>query len=738
MCFCFSHRTFQQFPDHGRSFKKADFMGSDKLTPVIKIDEEKCVNCHACIAACPVKYCNNGEGEKVIINHDLCIGCGNCIESCTHHARLIIDDSAPFFRALDKKEKTIAIVAPAVASNFPGQHLNLNAYLKSRGVQAVFDVSFGAELTVLSYLHYINETVPSFCISQPCPVIVTYIEIYHPELIPYLVPMHSPMLHTIKLIREYYPQYRDCKIAVISPCIAKRREFDETGFGDYNVTFKALRGYLQEQRVDLASYKPLEYDNPQAERAVTFSMPGGLLITAERDCPGIGRETRKIEGPRTIYPYLTDVAEIVRSGGGKKGELPLLVDCLNCEKGCNGGTGTQNSKEPTDKLEAPIWKRRKKAEAIYGSHTESGRKKINKVLSHYWKKGLYERDYRDLSQNNTVKIPNQKELAEIYKSLRKYSEKDMYDCNTCGYGSCRGMAIAIFNGLNRPQNCHHYNLALIEDDNKTIEALNENLNTQIRQSLDFMKGINDLISNLDVRIVAQAAAIEKSSEAIEKMMDTINATTDMAQKRQGIIQQMEDNAQQGQVSMHETIEAVKAITKGVEGVDSTIKVISGIAANTNLLSMNAAIEAAHAGEAGRGFAVVAGEIRRLSETTRENSRNIAHILTGVVEGIHETTARSSTTDALINTMAEEMTDFAGTMTELIGNLGGLSADSDEITHTLIELREHAGIIKEGYHDMMSKIRNLEESMQTISEAADAASVDLGSQKNMEMDVKSGI
>jgi iron only hydrogenase large subunit-like protein len=626
-----------------------------------------------------------------------------------------MDDSAQFFKALDKHEKIIAIVAPAVASNFPEQYLNLNGYLKSQGVSAVFDVSFGAELTVLSYLRYIDEAKPLFCIAQPCPVIVTYIEVYHPELLPYLIPMHGPMLHIAKLIREYYPQYRDYKIAAISPCIAKRREFNETGLVDYNVTFKALHEHLEEKRVDIASFNPLEYDNPSAERAVTFSMPGGLLITAERECPGIGRKTRRIEGPNTIYPYLANIAETIRSGRGKEGELPLLIDCLNCEKGCNGGTGTTNAKIPMDKLEAPIWKRRNKTEAVYGGSTKRGRKKISKLLSHYWKKGLYERSYLNMSQNNTVKIPNQKELTDVYKSLYKYSEKDMYDCNTCGYGTCRGMAIAIFNGLNRPQNCHHYNLALIEEDKKTIETLNKNLGVHIKQSLDFIKGINDLIDSLDVLIVAQSAAIEKSFADAEKMMNAINAAIEMAQKRRGIIQRMEDNARQGRISMRETINAVEAITKGVEGINSTIKVISGIATNTNLLSMNAAIEAAHAGEAGKGFAVVAGEIRRLSETTRENSQNIAHILTGIVTGIKETTVRSSTTDALINTMAEEMSDFTGAMAELIGNLEGLSVNSSEVIHTFVGLWDHAEVMKNGYHDMMGKISELEKSMQAMSE-----------------------
>ncbi|MDR0670090.1 MAG: methyl-accepting chemotaxis protein [Treponema sp.] len=690
-------------------------MGRGELSAVIRVDEEKCVNCHACIAACPVKYCNNGAGEKVGVNHSLCIGCGNCVHACTHHARLIVDDSSSFFNALDKKERIVAIVAPAVASNFPGQYLNLNGYLKSRGVEAVFDVSFGAELTVFSYVKYLQKERPSFCIAQPCPAIVSFIEIYHPELLPYLAPADSPMLHIIRMIREYHPQYRNHKIAVLSPCIAKRREFDATGLGDYNVTFLALYNYLEQQKVNLALFKPEDYDNPPAERAVTFSMPGGLLITAERDSPGIGRVTRKIEGVHTIYPYLKDVARTLSSGGGKSGELPLLIDCLNCEKGCNGGTGTRNSETPTDKLEAHIWKRRAEMEAKYGGSKSvaKNQKKVFNVLSRYWKDGLYDRSYQDLSGNNTLRMPTDDELVEVYRRLRKYGEQDFYDCNTCGYGSCYGMAIAIFNGLNRPDNCHHYDLAIIEENQKTIEGLNQNLNDQIEKSLDFMKGINSLIENLNNQIVQQASAIEESSATIEEMVATISNTANVAQKKQGAIQELVNNVGQGRASMRDTIEAVGNISKGVSGVGSTIKVIGNIAANTNLLSMNAAIEAAHAGDAGVGFAVVADEIRRLSETTRENSRNIAAILTSIIQGIKETTTRSTATDALIGTMAEEINSFAHTMTELITSLGELSIGSREITTALVLLRDHAEAIKDGYHDMMEKTHDLEVSMHRI-------------------------
>jgi len=98
-----------------------------KLSKVVSVDEQKCVNCHACILACPVKFCNDGSGDSVKINDDMCIGCGACIDACKHAARKITDDSEKFFKDIRNGEKIIAIVAPAIAANFPGKYLNKSA-----------------------------------------------------------------------------------------------------------------------------------------------------------------------------------------------------------------------------------------------------------------------------------------------------------------------------------------------------------------------------------------------------------------------------------------------------------------------------------------------------------------------------------------------------------------------------------------------------------------------------------
>jgi len=248
-----------------------------QLSRVISVDPDKCINCHHCISVCPVKYCNDGSGDHITYNPDLCIGCGECLKVCTHGAREIIDDFDEAMELIEKKEKFIAITAPSIAAVFPEQYLRFNGWLKSLGIDAIFDVSFGAELTGKSLIEYIKSKNPEMIIASPCPVIVNYIEIYHPELIKYLAPVDSPMIHLIKMIHNFYPQYSKHKIFVVSPCIAKKREFEENNIDAYNVTMYSIKKYLNDNNIDLTNFPEVEFENPCAERAVMFSTPGGLL-----------------------------------------------------------------------------------------------------------------------------------------------------------------------------------------------------------------------------------------------------------------------------------------------------------------------------------------------------------------------------------------------------------------------------------------------------------------------------
>jgi uncharacterized coiled-coil DUF342 family protein len=621
----------------------------------------------------------------------------------------LIDDTPRFFGDLKQGKKIVAVVAPAIASVFPEKFLNVNGWLKSLGVEDFFDVSFGAELTVMSYLDYINASNPRTVIAQPCPAIVSYVQIYCPKLLPFLAPADSPMIHTVKMIREYYPQYRNHKIAIISPCIAKRRELDETGLVDYNVTMLALREYFQAQKLNLSSFPAVEYAGPHAERAVGFSTPGGLLDTAERFVPGIGRRGRKVEGVHSIYPYLESIAKLLDTDA----KLLLLIDCLNCEKGCNGGPGTGNSEEPLPILEHPIRSRRAKLEEYHRPKKgEWVYTKYHKTLDKYWKHNIYRRVYRDLSGNNIIRQPNEAELQEAYHKLRKFGEKDLYNCTSCGYGSCKAMAIAIHNNLNKPENCAHYILALLKEEMKT-EELNRQLMEHIGRASGLLEGITKMVHELDASITSQTQSVEESSKKTEKMVSELRTTSQISQNKQSDIKELLENASSGQESMRETIQSVQGIAQSVDGIGSAIKIISAIAANTNLLSMNAAIEAAHAGDAGKGFAVVANEIRRLSESTRENSRNISQTLKNIIDGISITSKRSGDTDNRITEMSREIKGFAETMTGLISTFNELSAESNEIIAALESLKNQSASVKSVYAEIMTMTDSLRDALDEL-------------------------
>jgi Na+-translocating ferredoxin:NAD+ oxidoreductase RNF subunit RnfB len=603
----------------------------------------------------------NASKDHIEINHDLCIGCGQCINECTHDARGYVDDFIPFLNDLKSGAAISAVVAPAAAAQFPGKYLQLNGWLKSIGVKKVFDVSFGAELTVKSYVNHIKKNKPKCVIAQPCPSLVTYIQIYQPELISYLAPAHSPMLHTITMIREYYPEEKNHKIAVISPCLAKRREFDETGMGDYNITMKSLSAYLAENRISLDRFPAARFDNPPAERAVLFSSPGGLVKTAEREVPGISERTRKIEGPDAVYPYLKELPEVLR-----KEYQPLLIDCLNCERGCNSGPGTDNGERILEEIDFYVRQRREEI----GKNSRSVRALRNN-LKRYWKEGIYNRKYKNLSGNYTVIVPASVDLRNIYRKMGKYNDEDIYNCNSCGYGNCQMMATAIYNNLNIPENCHHYLADVAEKEKEELARQRQVSQGEARKAEEAREQLKEKLQELEQ---ATAAMKELHSSNTEIAASLTGNLTELDSANDGITGMAEDLLQQikqqGQ-SFAAIVKSGSSALKIIGEITPLLNGISDIADKTKMLSLNASIEAVRAGEYGRGFSVVAKEVRNLSENSQSEADKIrpyADSLRSTFEGISGEINDLSVSLKDIILYAEQVTSAAASISEKSAHL----------------------------------------------------------------------
>lgn len=740
-----------------------------KLTQLINVIEENCINCHQCIAVCPVKYCNDGSGVYVSLNADLCIGCGECLTACKHDARILIDDFDMFLHDIERGEDVVAIAAPAVASNFPNNYLQLNGWLKSLGVKAVYDVSMGAELTIKSYLTHVKENSPECVIAQPCPAIVNYIEMFKPELLKYLAPADSPMMHTMKMIKEFYPQHSQSKIAIISPCVAKKREFEEVGIGDYNITMKTLNEYFEKNRISLNSFNKADYDNPPAERAVLFSTPGGLLRTAQRENPAIPNITRKIEGPNTIYHYLDSLESNV-----KNGTAPLIVDCLNCEAGCNGGTGTMKDKS-IDELEYLVEQRNLEMQQSYKSKItgKPSKRKIKKNVDKLWKENLYNRSYVNLTDNvdKYIKQPTKSELQEVYELMFKENEEDFKDCAACGYGTCEKMAIAIFNGLNKPTNCHSYlekvdhlilqNLPKINEFSKgnltvnfevaghseaaklfttlnvslkNIRSIMEKLSSSIESTVMVSSNISTSTKDIVNEINTQVSHTSNVASALNEMVSTIQQTSgnatrasenakfsvEKAETGKKLVDETKNQTNKVVEIISETAKTVKELGKNSKEIGDIISVIDDIADQTNLLALNAAIEAARAGENGRGFAVVADEVRKLADRTTVATKEIAEMICKIQKIAQQTVDSISKGSEMVNTGAE----YAAKSGDILGDIIQEADDTLDIANQVAAATEQESVTLEEINQSMTTISRISATSSTEIKAVYEAMNDL--------------
>lgn len=165
-----------------------------------------------------------------------------------------------------------------------------------------------------------------------------------------------------------------------------------------------------------------------------------------------------------------------------EGKAPLVIDCLNCENGCNQGPATKVLGQSPDETEYWVKKRAKQLRKMYleenENDAEKSKKSIETIVSRYWHSDYYERKYVNRWENVNIQYPTKNEIENIYQKMHKFRKEDILNCSSCGYNSCEGMAIAIHNGLNRPENCHHYlkkqtdiNLAEAESSREKVQAV---------------------------------------------------------------------------------------------------------------------------------------------------------------------------------------------------------------------------------------------------------------------------
>lgn len=563
---------------------------------------DSCTGCNKCVRECPILTANVAtEAGRVTVDGDKCIACGACFDACPHGARDFYDDTERFFADLAAGKKISVIVAPAFLANYPKEYEQVLGLLKKRGVNHICSVSFGADITTWGYLKYITEHHFVGGISQPCPAVVNYVEKYIPELLPKMVPIHSPMMCTAIYMKKYMNVTDE--IAFLSPCIAKKTEIEDPdchGYVSYNVTFEKMMKAIGDEYKNCQPYTDeLEYG-----LGSLYPMPGGLRENVEHFI-GTQEVVRQVEGEHEAYEYLKNYAKRIEA----RKDLPFMVDILNCSKGCIYGTATEPERN-TDDVMLTLAKMRNPSDEQTGKKGRKARKSKSP-----WDKNLSEKerlanlmkafaglnieDFKREYHNRAVTIqePNAQQEAEIFASMNKnHYEEQHRDCESCGYNTCKDMVRAIANNVNVKENCVHYVRSVAEKEMHTL--------VDIRAKEQEEQAIHQQnLADIAERFVTLSENIKELNVANEA---SANEATSLAQYIQNISEMCA-----------KLNESVGTISDFISVYKKSNEDISSIAGQTNLLSLNASIEAARAGEHGRGFAVVAEEIRNLSDSTKD-------------------------------------------------------------------------------------------------------------------------
>ncbi|MBN1980400.1 MAG: 4Fe-4S binding protein [Chitinivibrionales bacterium] len=441
-----------------------------KQTPVVNVNPAKCVNCHACISTCPVKYCNNANGTCITINHDLCIGCGYCVIKCSHGARTIQDDYDEVKTCLSNGDPMIALVLPFVAASFPGDSYRFNTLLKQMGFKKVFDISACMELTARSYHEYLNTMKPQTMITSLCPVVADFVELFAPELTEYLAPVDSPIQHGLRYIRKLYPEYADHKIVLMSHCVSKKREMLELNLpvAVYNITYATMANHLKSEKIELSNLEETGYDNSPQERILHLLPAGTAIKILDRLSPGILGRTRRVDSMMRVAEYLNSFHAAV-----KEKKSPLIAECMNCALSCTRSSGAISATTSLDLNEGAIAARyqRLRGEALAIHGPDNIEQKAVEFIATVWDPEMINRKFINRSVNNHIIIPSAEELENNFRQMYKNTPNEIYNCSACGYDTCENMAIAILHGINRPENCFYY---VMKDTRRRLTPIIEN------------------------------------------------------------------------------------------------------------------------------------------------------------------------------------------------------------------------------------------------------------------------
>jgi len=486
--------------------------------PIFYITDNKCRNSYSCVRVCPVNAIEvRAQKDHPAIIPERCIGCGLCLTACASRAVEFRDSKEEVRKLLASGRKTVALVAPSIASEFDDitDYRKFVSMLRALGFDYVNENSFGVDLIAAEYARLFNEAGGKYYISANCPSIVKLIEKFHPELVPNLAPLVSPMIATAMVVKEIYGA--EVAIVYIGPCIDNKDEaflYREGKLVEGILTFIELRQLLEESDIQERVVKMSEFDPPFGHWGALYPIPAGIIQAGGIRRDMVTSSVITASGKEEVSEAINDFSKYVET-------IHHHFNLFFCH-GCLLGPGMESHNE------------RFKRRALVRQYAEKRVSRLDKVQ---WQKDMDMWSKLDFTRTFTpddqrIPEPPEEAINEVLKIIGRENPDEKLDCGACGYSSCLEFASTVAKGLAVPEMCHTFNLrnkqeyieTLRQTNRKLAEtkrALKESEEVAMREK-EMAQSTSDMMNNMLEKLPTGVVIVDSNLKILHSNLSFIN------------------------------------------------------------------------------------------------------------------------------------------------------------------------------------------------------------------------